>query len=248
MTRATGTPIGPERELPAWVTSALSEGQTAVPSLRWRWRQLVYATKLSAAAKATALAIAHHCTEDRLWSFPGQALLARETGFSKASVIRATKELERAGFILIHRRRDQLTNRQQVNVYGLALPNLMPSDLFEPGCSVTPGVVAQGHPGSLHSDTLSTKGKCLPKRPFAEKEDQAYVGPRELPRCPECHKYELDCVCDFDPDPAQFRAAMNGSMRHEHASSRAQGRRRLRRSQLRSTPIATRGPHQRVVR
>ena len=92
---------------------------------RFNW---VFGQKIDATGKLVLLALAYHDMPNGRGVYPSHARLARMTGLSRSSVIRALKRLRKAGWVTQRktRRRD---GRQGRNWYEIKQPGLV-----APGC------------------------------------------------------------------------------------------------------------------
>ena len=81
---------------------------------RWAW---AYGLPVSGIARAVAGCIANHANTETGRCWPGIGSIVKETGFSRRSVIRAIKGLERGGHITV--RRFKVDKKNEVNHYQI---------------------------------------------------------------------------------------------------------------------------------
>jgi hypothetical protein len=139
---------------PDWVRDVLTGSQVAVDSNLFRWRKLVRAAPhLRANAKLLALVIADYCgKQDAAW--PSMARLGADTSLSRNTIIRATTDLERNGFLVVAR--DGARGRsRKANIYYPAWPVAMEAEfLLRPVVTVSPMTPGSASltPGSATSE------------------------------------------------------------------------------------------------
>lgn len=139
-------PLGPP---PSWAAEVLTKAQLdSLPALRV-WLLLVRQSDLPGPAKGTAGALATYVGSDgKGEAFPSLETLAMDTGYSKATLYRATAELVRRRFILARR-----PSRRDVVRYAVAWPvHVLPAE----GVSFTFRPVRTSHTATSetsHSET-----------------------------------------------------------------------------------------------
>lgn len=115
-------PLGPP---PSWAAEVLTKAQLdSLPPLRV-WLLLVRQSDLPGPAKGTAGAVATYVGSDgKGEAFPSLETLALDTGYSKATLYRATAELVRRRFLLARR-----PSRRDVVRYAVAWPvHVLPAE------------------------------------------------------------------------------------------------------------------------
>jgi Helix-turn-helix domain len=105
-----------------WVYDLLSPAQARHTSSLFRWKLVVRQTDLTASTKAVAFLIAERTDpKDRTKCYPSVATIAANVSCSERTVLRATAELGRRGFLMIYRRRKGAL-RNDSNLYVPAWP------------------------------------------------------------------------------------------------------------------------------
>jgi hypothetical protein len=143
-----GIPIS--EGMPNWRRKVLTESQAAVESSLFQWRKLIIAAPhLRPNSKLVALVVADRCGDKNECAWPSLATLEANTSLGRKSVVRAVRDLEVNGFLVVGR------NRGQSNRYHPALPVVMEAEnwLLE---NTPPG--SPGHPTRV--PVTPDQGRC----------------------------------------------------------------------------------------
>lgn len=86
------------------------------------WRSAIAESELPSTARLVACMISLHMSERGDSCFPSFERLAAECGVHRSTVIRSIKELEEAGFLIVHRAENPGRGKAYTNRYESALP------------------------------------------------------------------------------------------------------------------------------
>ena len=94
---------------------------------KWTWERAVMESDLSSTARLVALVINAHTTPSGEGAYPGRETIARKAGIkSPATVTKALKDLEEAGYVVVTRRNNGA--ERKTNSYELQIPEVQKSE------------------------------------------------------------------------------------------------------------------------